>query len=167
MRRRPPLLQDGLIGNPMRFVGARDGAIAVEFGLIAPVMLVMLLGLVEVSSAISTSLSVQGAARAGTHFGLTKPPVQGDLGPVIAATRAAMPADWSSGGSSSGAQVSASLVCECEVTGPIACGKACNANEKSLTYLKVDVSKAYTPIVKLHYFASNHTFKNSSQVRLQ
>jgi Flp pilus assembly protein TadG len=151
--------------NAQMLMASRDGAIAVEFGLIAPVLLVMLLGLVETSSAISTSISVQGAARAGTHFGLTKPPVQGDLAPVIAATRAAMPSGWTSGDDA--AKVSASLVCECEVTGSIACGNACNANEKSLTYLKVDVSKAYTPIVKLHYFTSNYTIKNSSQVRLQ
>jgi hypothetical protein len=164
---RAPLLKDRRIRNTLRFFGSHEGTIAVEFGLIAPVLLVMLLGLVEVSSAISTSLSVQGAARAGTHFGLTKPPVQGDLAPVIAATRAALPAEWTGSGATDAAEVSASLVCECEVTGAIACGIACSKGEKSLTYLKVDVSKVYTPIVKLHYFTNKYAFKNSSQVRLQ
>jgi len=149
------------------FVTSRPGTIAVEFGMIAPVILTMFLGVVEIGAAISTSLSVQAAARAATHFGLTTPPVQGDLSPILGAARAAMPADWTAADTTDSAQVNASLVCECELTGAVACGAACAAGEKSLTYLKVDVSKVYTPIVKLRYFTSGYAFKSSSQVRLQ
>ncbi len=76
------------------FARAECGAMAVEFGFIAPVVIALLLGVVEVSQAISDQLQVQAAARVGANFGLTKPPVQGNVQPVINSVRAALPADW-------------------------------------------------------------------------
>lgn len=149
------------------FAATEDGAIAVEFGLIFPLILVMLLGIVEASAAISANLQVQGAARTGAHFGLVKPPVQGDMAPIISATRAALPADWVSESTATAAKVAASITCECELTGPVVCGTPCAAGEQSLSYLKVDVSKVYTPLVALRYFSPTFEFKNSSQVRLK
>ena len=95
--------------NAGRFSVGDQGAIAVEFGLIFPVILVMLLGIVEASAAISANLQVQGAARTGAHFGLVKPPVQGDMSPIISATRAALPAGWVSGNTDTAPQ--ANRVC--------------------------------------------------------
>lgn len=135
--------------------------------MVAPVILIMLLGVVEVSIAISNSLAVQGAARAGTHFGLTKPPVQGDMAPVIASVKAALPADWTAAGAADPAVIAATVVCECEQTGAIACGATCGAGEAKQEYLKVDVSKVYKPLVALRYFSTNYKFQNSSQIRLK
>lgn len=148
---------------------ARDqgGAVAVEFGFIFPLIIVMLLGMVEVSQAISANLTVQAAARTGAHFGLVKPPLQGDVAPIITATKAALPSDWIGAEAVNPAQISASVYCECELSGAIACGTACGAGEKSLSYLKVDVAKTYTPLVQLRYFAPTFQFKNTSQVRLK
>ena len=153
--------------NALRLARSESGAIAVEFGFVFPLVLVILLGIVEASAAISANLSVQGAARTGAHFGLVKPPVQGDMAPVISATRAALPADWVSAGAANPAKIAANIACECELTGPVACGVPCSAGEQSLSYLKVDVSKVYTPLVALRYFSPSFEFKNSSQVRLK
>lgn len=150
-----------------RFTSDQRGAVAVEFGFIFPLLITMLLGMIEVSQAISAHLAVQSAARTGAHFGLVKPPVQGDVAPIIAATKAAMPSNWTGSGATDPAEISASVYCECELTGPAACGTACAAGEKSLSYLKVDVAKTYTPLVQLRYFAPTFQFKNSSQVRLK
>lgn len=143
------------------------GAIAVEFALLSPVALLLMLGVVEVASALSGSLSVQTSARAGAHYGLTKPPLQGDMKPIIDAVKAAMPGHWVTPDAVDPPTISASLICECEVTGPIACGLPCAKDEQSLTYLKVDVAKVYTPIVTFRYFSPTFEFKNSSQVRLK
>lgn len=157
--------------KPMRkavhFAQREDGAIAVEFGFVFPLVLVMLLGIVEASAAISANLSVQGAARTGAHFGLVKPPIQGDMTSIISATRAALPAEWVSTSAANPATIAASIACECELTGPVACGVPCSAGEQSMSYLKVDVSKVYTPLVALRYFSPSFVFKNSSQVRLK
>ncbi|MBK9078780.1 MAG: pilus assembly protein [Hyphomicrobium sp.] len=56
------------------FAPSQGGAIAVEFGFIFPIILTILLGLIEASTAISANLAVQTAARTGAHFGLVKPP---------------------------------------------------------------------------------------------
>lgn len=150
-----------------RFQAADNGTIAVEFGLVAPVVLVLLLGVVESSLAISDNLSVQAAARAGTHFGLTKPPLQGDMSSVIASARAAMPTDWAVPNGTNSAVVIASLKCECEITGPAVCGMPCGLGEASQTYLRVEVSKTYKPLLSSRYFSPSFQFKNASLVRLK
>ena len=148
------------------FRSSRDGSIAVEFALIAPVVLVMLLGVIEVSSAISQNLSVQASARAGTDFGLTKPPVQGNVQPIIDAVKAAMPKDWASAASGGDPAITAALVCECEVTGAIACSSECGKGELKQTFLKVDVKKTYAPLVNFRFIKPTFKFSNTSQVRL-
>lgn len=155
-----------LVTHIRRFCSGKseDGSIAVEFATISPVLLIMLLGVIEVSSAINQNLSVHAAARAGTDFGLTKPPVNGDVQPIINAAKASMPTSWSSDGSNP--DVKASLVCECEVTGAVACGGQCAAGERMQTYLKVDVTKAYTPVVNFRFMSSSMKFSNTSQIRL-
>jgi Flp pilus assembly protein TadG len=148
------------------FRRAVDGAMAVEFAAIAPFLLIMLLGVIEGASAISQSLAVQASARAGTDFGLTKPPVQGDMQPIVNAVKAAMPAEWVANSSSSDPTINASLFCECEVTGAVACSNECGTNEQKQTYLKVDVAKIYTPLVNFRFIKPSYRFSNSSQVRL-
>ena len=149
------------------FCKAPDGVIAIEFAFIAPVMLVLMLGVIEASLAISDKLTVQSAARAGTHFGLTKPPVQGNMAPIVAAVRAAMPADWATANNGGAPQINASLYCECQVTGPAACGAPCAAGEAQMTYLKVQVQKLYKPLLSFRNFAPSFTFNNTSTVRLK
>ena len=148
------------------FAASGDGSIAVEFGFILPVILTMLLGIVEASLAISNQLTVQAAARVGTQFGLTKPPVQGNVQPVVDAARAALPQEWTGAGADGPATVAANLACECEFTGPAACGSPCGAGERSQTYLRVVVTKPYRPLVKIRYFSPQFVLKDTSLVRL-
>ncbi len=149
------------------FAVARAGNIAVEFGFIAPVVLIMLLGVAEVSVAISNQLTVQAAARAGAHYGFMKPPVQGNMQPVIDSVKAAMPAKWVAIANSSKATIAASVTCECELTGAAVCGAPCAAGERSLTYLKIDVAKKYEPLVKIQHVTSNFVLRDTVMVRLQ
>ncbi len=146
---------------------ANNGAMAVEFGFIAPVVIGLLLGIVEISQAISSQLQVQAAARVGSNFGLTKPPVQGNVQPVIDSVRAALPAEWLDAANTDKAVVAASILCECEVSGPAQCGAPCGAGERSQTYLRVDVTKPYTPMVQIRYLPLSFTLRDTSLVRLQ
>ncbi len=149
------------------FAAARAGNIAVEFGFIAPIVLIMLLGVAEVSVAISNQLTVQAAARAGAHYGFMKPPVQGNMQPVIDSVKAALPPKWVATANASKATVAASVTCECELTGAAVCGAPCAAGERSLTYLKIDVAKKYEPLVKIHHLTSDVTLRDTVMVRLQ
>jgi hypothetical protein len=81
--------------------------------------------------------------------------------------RAALPPEWVTAEAETPAEVSATLLCECELTGAVQCGVQCAAGEQSMTYLKVDVAKTYTPLVTLRYFSPAFKFQNSTQVRLR
>ena len=149
------------------FASANAGTMAVEFGFIAPVVIGLLLGVVEISQAISGQLQVQAAARAGSNFGLAKPPVQGNVQPVIDSVRAALPAEWLDSANANNAVVAATILCECEVSGPAQCGAPCGAGERSQTYLRVDVTKPYTPMLQIRYLPLSFTLRDTSLVRLQ
>ena len=149
------------------FGRAQTGTMAVEFGFIAPVIIGLLLGVVEISQAISSQLQVQAAARVGSNFGLAKPPVQGNVQPVIDSVRAALPAEWIDPANADKAVVAATILCECEVSGPAQCGAPCGAGERSQTYLRVDVTKPYTPMVQIRYLPLSFTLRDTSLIRLQ
>lgn len=140
-------------------------AIAIEFALVVPMAVVLLLGATEASRAISQTLALQSAARAGLNFGLIKPPIQGNLDPVVAAVRANLPADWNTSDVSA-ASVSASVQCECEFTGAVACGGTCAAGERTQTFLKISVSKPYVPLLKVGWMPA-FKLANTSTMRLQ
>ena len=149
------------------FGWCRRGAIAVELAFVAPVGIVLLMGVMEVSRAISHKMMLQAAARAGTNFGLIKPPKQGDLIPVTDAVRAGLPSHWQATGDSASAQITTAIQCQCEQTGAIACGAPCGAGERNQSFLRIDVSKQYVPLIKLPYWLPPVTLKNTSMVRLQ
>ena len=145
----------------------RSGNIAVEFSLLLPVILLLALAAAEAALAISDQMTVQAAARAGTHFGLAKPPVQGDMQPIIDSVRAAVPSGWIDPKNPNKAVIAASIVCECEFTGAIQCGLACAPSERLQSYLKVDVSKIHTGLVKIRGWSATMKLQNSSLVRIQ
>lgn len=149
------------------FADLESGAIAVEFGYLLPVLLVLILAAGEVGFAISDQLTVQAAARAGTHYGLKMPPSAGNLGPVINSVKAALPGSWQTANAVNKPVVAASIECECEFTGPIQCGLSCAKGERSQSYLKVDVSKVHASVISLRGWKPRLTLKNSSRVRLQ
>jgi hypothetical protein len=156
----------GAVPLRLRFVNAQSGSIAVEFGYLLPVVLVILLGLVEVAFAISNQLMVQGAARAGTQLGMSKPPVQGDVQPIVASVRAALPPSWVANESEDVADIQAEVICECEYTGNVACGQPCGSGERSQSFLRVNVSKRHYSLVKFRNWTPSIVLSNSSVVRL-
>lgn len=66
---------------------ARGGMAAVEFGLFAPVILLMMLGLIDFSMYIATRIELEQAVRAGAQYALRNPAgVTNITNSVIAAT---------------------------------------------------------------------------------
>lgn len=126
-----------------RLLGDRSGVMAVELALLLPVILVMMMGAYEFSSAISNQMAIQNATRASTQYALTKPPIQGDLQEVVEAAKQAMPSDWTDAQNAHAAQISASLTCECSLTGQVACTAQCTTGEEKLTYLNVSITKVH------------------------
>ena len=68
-------------------LGRERGAAAVEFALILPVLLLMVLGMLEFSRAYNAQISLSGAAREGAR----EMAIHGNAGDAIAAAIAAAP----------------------------------------------------------------------------
>jgi hypothetical protein len=143
----------------------RLGSLAIEFAIIAPAALTLLLGVAESSRIVSQKLTLQSAARAGLNYGLIKPPVQGDLSQVTAALRSNLPSTWNATDAHA-VSVAASLQCECEVSGAITCGNPCGAGERTLTFLTVTVTKPYVPMLRVSWMPA-FNLSNTSTMRLQ
>ena len=54
-----------------RSPGAKRGSMTVEFGLVSPVLITVLFGIVEYGTMFSTMLSIQSATRDGARWGAT------------------------------------------------------------------------------------------------
>lgn len=54
--------------TPRRLIESRDGSTAVEFALLAPMLLLLLAGLIDVSRLISQTMQVRAAAQAGADW---------------------------------------------------------------------------------------------------
>lgn len=149
------------------FARSSSGAIAVELACLSPFALLLLLGITEMTRAINHKMTLQAATRAGVNLALVSPPVQGDLTAVTAATRAVIPSAWLAPLAPDSTQISANLICQCELSGPIACGTQCGVGERTQTYVKVDVTKNYVSLVKFPDWSPNFVLSDTSIVRLQ
>lgn len=143
------------------------GAIAVELGIIMPVLLLLCLGLAEGSRAISHQLTIQAAARAGTAYGVVKPPVEGNTDAITGAAKAVLPDYWNTAAADDKASVTASLICQCEVSGAIQCGGTCASGERLQSFIQVDVRKRYVPLFGGPSWFPAMTLSDTSVVRLQ
>jgi Flp pilus assembly protein TadG len=67
------------------------GVAAAEFALIAPVVITLLLGGIDIATLVQIRLQLQGALRAGGQYALAFPT---QTGGITAAVQQAMPATW-------------------------------------------------------------------------
>jgi Flp pilus assembly protein TadG len=111
----------------------RAGTATVEFAIVAPVLLMIVLGLMDWGLALEQRLRLQTAVRAGAQFALTAPT---DTAGITAAIRAAAPDLASLSANSSG------VWCECAGTA-MSCTGSCLPGLQR--FLRVDASHPYTP----------------------
>jgi Flp pilus assembly protein TadG len=69
----------------------RRGIAALEFALIAPVLLLLLLGAYDIGSAVQQRLVLQGALRAGARYAISFPDRNDG---IVAAMQQAYPSTW-------------------------------------------------------------------------
>jgi len=150
-----------------KLVNCRDGAIAIEFAMIAPILIIMAISVYDVSLAIKQKLALQNATRIGVQYGLVRRPVQGDMQHVINAVEQTLPPKWDKSNAATQPQISAALRCECSTGLVIACGSKCSAGQTKLTYLKVEITKTYQTMLPYPGFDSNFEISDESIVRLQ
>jgi len=110
------------------FTIGRAGNIAVEFALIAPVVLVMLVGIADYGTAVYDRLQLSSAVRAGIQYA-TLPGVS--TGAVQQVVTDALTSDPSA------VTVTAQQVCECSDGTATACDQTCSDGTRR-TFMRID-----------------------------
>lgn len=112
----------------MERVKARGNAL-VEFALVAPLLLVMLAGVLDYGMSLRTASSVAAAARAGAQYGSLNPDSAADTAGIQAAASSAAP-------DVKALSVSSSRSCQCSGGGAVSCSGNCTGG-KMLVYVTV------------------------------
>lgn len=149
------------------FSGCTAGTFAVEFGLIAPFLLLLLVAVGDLSLMLYRKMEIQNAARMATQYGTLRRPVQGDVSAIEAAARANLPPDWFADASPAPASVTASLSCSCDSGAQISCNDICPAPEIRATYLNVDITKTQPTMFDYPLIPDRIVLVSRSSVRLQ
>jgi Flp pilus assembly protein TadG len=117
----------------MRMRRSSTGAAMAELVIIAPLLLLVLLGLIQAGDAGDFAIKVGNAARAGVQYGAQNH--------VTAADAAGMETAATNDANTSGVTAVASYFCQCEDLTASTCGAvgACSSNHQNL-YVKVVVT---------------------------
>jgi Flp pilus assembly protein TadG len=142
--------------------GARreSGNMLLEFALSSTLLFLVMFGVIDFSRIFSSACAVQGAARAGTQYGMLSPAHYNDFSGMRNAALA-------NAGNPSGMTAVASQFCSCSVGGTkVDCPATCSSGSPE-TYIEVDVSTTYNTIATYPGIPSSSHLNAKSVVRVQ
>jgi Flp pilus assembly protein TadG len=129
MRRFPTLIRD------------RDGNVTIEMALLAPVLAMMLIGLVDISTAYSAKLKLEQVAQRSVEKVM-----QNSFKPADETTLETEA--QSAAGTGSVANVTYWLECDhVKMTGASAYTTGCTSGQQYGRYMQIDITKPYTPLI--------------------
>ena len=131
-----------------------------EFALSSSLLFLVMFGVIDFSRIFSSACAVQGAARAGTQYGMLSPAHYNDFTGMQNAALA-------NAGSPSGMTAIASQFCSCSIGGAKqSCPATCSSGSPE-TYIEVDVAMSYTTIATYPGVPAVTNLHASSVVRVQ
>ncbi len=125
-------------GQPHKIESNRwsQGVAAVEMALLAPFLILLMMGSWDFGRALQESARLASAARAGVQYGFQGPAYAGDSASIVQAAR-------DDAGDVSGALgITAAQVCQCPSGTPIACNGSCTTGSLQM-YVSVQVSESF------------------------
>jgi Flp pilus assembly protein TadG len=137
----------------------RTGVTAVEFAIIAPVMVLMFICMADLGIGVYTDMQVNNAAQYGTEYALAK---GYDSSAISSAVRTST--------SLSGVNVTPTQFCGCPSSGSIvsnSCSATCSDGSKSGTFVQVAVSDTYATMLRYPGLPSSFNLTAQSTVRIQ
>ncbi|MGQ0684364.1 TadE/TadG family type IV pilus assembly protein [Bradyrhizobium sp.] len=142
---------------------ARDtgGAAAVEFGLIVPMLALMVVGIMDVGLAVHRKMQVEHAAQAGAEYAILN-------GFDASAISSAVTSATSATGIT--ADPPPENFCGCATSAgvaPLTCGTTCPGGAAAGTYTTVSAKATYSTIINYTVVPDAYTFGAKSTVRLQ
>ncbi|MDO8608569.1 MAG: TadE/TadG family type IV pilus assembly protein [Phaeospirillum sp.] len=130
---------------------------AVEFALVAPILLLMLVGLTDFGLAVNEKMRLVNAVRAGVQAGY------GNSTDVAAITQAVKDA---SGLDAAAIAVSVATSCGCADGSSVVCGGICADASSLRTYVTVTVTESYALLISYPGFASPMTLSATATLRV-
>lgn len=146
-----------------RLVAAVDGTAAVEFALVAPILMGMLVPLADLSMAFATRIQVQQAVQAGAQYAVIHPWTSNSPTAIANAVTSATTLSVS-------ATPAPSQSCGCPANSTITsatCGSTCNDGTTAGYYVTVSAQYTYTPATPYSILGSSVTLSAQSMVRVQ
>ena len=125
------------------------GSTVIEFALLAPVLLLMVVGAIDIGTFINQKMQLQSAARAGAQFAIQSDDTISDTAGILNATQLASELDFT------GVTVETTQFCACSdgvefaVDKSGSCIGGCALGETPGLYVRVNVTGNFTPLLPI------------------
>ena len=140
-------------------VNRRRGSAMVEFALIAPMLLLVMAGVLDYSLALRTAIVVADAARAGAQYGSLTAANSSDISGMQAAARNAAP-------TLTGLTVTAEQACQCSDGTAASCSGSCSTGALSV-YVRVTATATAPLAFRYPGLAFSGAVSSSATMRAQ
>jgi len=137
--------------------GCRRGAIAVELGLVAPVLATLVLGMFEYYGATKHAMQLANAARAGAEYAMSYPSDSAGIEQVVLGAGQL---------SSEGLTIAVNQVCECPNGIAVSCTDTCSGNLSNV-YIQVALSQPARSILSSSGVMPGYTLSTSATMRVR
>lgn len=123
-----------------RFWGDVSGVAAIEFALLAPTLLVMLLASMDISSVLTEREGLDHVLRSGAQLAMSDAGAAAVLSVMQGAASTEFP---------TGTTLNATRFCACPNTPatPVGCGTICTANQPTLIFYQMTAAKSFSGIL--------------------
>jgi len=137
-----------------------DGAIAVEWALVALFLGFLMLGAFNFGTAALHKMEMANAVRAGLQYAVVRKPIQGDTSQISTTVLNAAPADKLGTRS-----LTVAVFCQCPDSSSVACGGTCSSGDPR-TFVSIQMQEDYDTLVKMPGIDQRLSFQTSGSVRL-
>jgi Flp pilus assembly protein TadG len=138
-----------------------DGVAAIEFGIIVPILVLMVVAATDIGMGFYRKMQVEEAAQAGAEWAIRNGFDASSISNAV-----------SSATNAPGLSVSPTPVqfCGCANGSAIttaSCGTTCSGGAQAATYTTVSATMTYSTLLNYGFFPSSYNFSSQSTVRLQ
>ena len=134
------------------------GAIAVELGLLAPIIGTIALGMFEFTGAIEQSMELTNAARAGVEYATKYPTDTAGIQNAVIASGTISPTDLS---------ITVNQFCECPDSAPIACTDTCAGGIQNDIFMRVALAQPAKSLLASTGLLPGRSVNASATLRLR
>ncbi len=143
-----------------RFAREDGGTVSIEWALISPIFVMLLIGVLEFGSGALHKMQMANAVRAGLQYATVRKPIQGDTTAIRDAVIATAPANATGTRS-----VTVTMFCLCPDGSTVDCDGTCATGERS-SFISIGMSEEFKPILSLPFTPARHSYVTTGVVQL-